>query len=481
MDRGLTSIQIARQHGKSSIIVLAFCVRKLCETVFWALEGKDRPILYVSASRINVFKMMISIRFHLMANPIIVDYYGKLVNRDKVEGLGLTKNTINEIRLHTLQDRFLLNMYGTTPLSALRGGNFYHVIVDDGIEYKEAKDNPAKAQRATRELESWLSLKVTPLSKGTMSQVGTRYGKNDIYYLNEQKGIYETISYPAIKGGVLPEFIIPERLVLPSGKLSTITPKDLVIIEGQTIELLAPDLWAYQPDNLMYNGTPIQNLLFRAVMSDVESFRQEYLNDPIAYSSKFKTDDLRYFDFYPKDFQNDYYFVVFIDPAAGKALKSDLTSIVFVSKPRDQNLFYLHDIVKGRWTGAEKQRQAEEFMKLCCETLVLPESNVHLITEVVRAGGLDFYNRLIQESNLRPSKANPAERGEKAERIIHGLGHDIEKGLVFIHKSCRNISALINEMQGFPNSVHPDILDGLDQAIDYLRNKAQKSSIVAFH
>lgn len=480
MDRGLTSIQIARQHGKSSIIVLAFCVRKLCETVFWAQEGKDRPILYVSASRINVFKMMISIRFHLMANPIIVDYYGKLVNRDKVEGLGLTKNTINEIRLHTLQDRFLLNMYGTTPLSALRGGNFYHVIVDDGIEYKEAKDNPAKAQRATRELESWLSLKVTPLSKGTMSQVGTRYGKQDIYYLNEQKGIYETISYPAIKGGILPEFIIPERIVLPDGRLSTITPKDLVIIEGQSIELLAQELWATQPDNLMYNGTPVQNLLFRAVMSDVESFRQEYLNDPIAYSSKLKTDDLRYFEIYPKAFQNDYSFVVFIDPAAGKALTSDLTSVVFVSKPKDQNLFYVNDIIKGRWTGAEKQKQLEDFLILNSQSLTVPAHKIKLLTEVVRAGGLDFYHRLVQESNLRPTKANPKERGEKAERIIHGLGHDIEKGLVFIHKSCRNISALINEMQGFPTSVHPDILDGIDQAIDYLRNKSRKSTIEAF-
>lgn len=480
MDRGLTSIQIARQHGKSSIIVLAFCVRKLCETVFWAQEGKDRPILYVSASRINVFKMMISIRFHLMANPLIVNYYGKLVNREKVDGLALTKNTINEIRLYTLQDTFLISMYGTTTQSGLRGGNFFHVIIDDGVDYKEAKENPSKAAKATRDLESWHSLKVTPLSKGTTCLMGTRYGLDDIYARYRKKGIYEDISYPAIIGGQMPEYIIPERVMLETGKLSTLTPKDIVVIEGQDIELLAPELWDHQPDNLVYNGTPIQNLLFKILEADVESFRQEYLNDPIAYSSVLNMENFLYIDYYPNAFQNDWQFILFIDPAAGKSLTSNITSMVFMLSPKDQNLFYIHDIIKGRWTGAEKQKQAEDFFDKMINTLSLTPSKIHLKTEVVRAGGKDFYHRLLYESKLRPHEANPAGRGEKEERIIHGLGHDMEKGLVFIHKGCRNISALTDEIQGFPKSVHPDITDNIDQCIDYLRIKQKKSTIEAF-
>ncbi len=461
MDKDPTVIIVSRQHGKTSLLRV-YITRKLCETVFNYLERNDRPILYVSNSETLLKKMSIVIRADLMLNPAIVEHYGVLVDRQKTHGLTTASQTLREIRLITLIDRFLVSFMANTPLSNVRGNNTHDTIIDDVIDYKEAKKNITRARQNTRDIIDWVINKIYPLTKGNLIWSGTRYDKQDIFYYCAEQNIYKTFTYPAILGGVVPSFTLRKK---EEGEIYRAT--DILIEDEAKYEklMLAKELFIPHEKlkSVLHSGTPMQNLMFKLFMSDMISFMQEYMCVPATYESQLNIEDLQEYVSLPAA-TSDIEWVIFIDPASGKTAASNVTSIVCVGFYQYQ--FYIYDIISGRWDALDKQTKLEDFYNLMRQVLNL--DSIPLLIEVIR--DQDFYNRIVRESWLTPMKNNPKERGEKEDRIVHNFGAELKNKVIHIKHNSRDRAELETEMLGFPDH-HPDIIDSLDQGMYYLKNE----------
>jgi phage terminase large subunit-like protein len=480
LEKYYTIKTIARQHGKTSYILEIFILRKLCESVFDYIEGIDRPICYISSSDPNAKRMLVNIRTYLMVNQQILNWYGDLVDTDYIEGKKLrsASNTMYELRLITLVDKLLYSMFSTTPKSGIRGNNFYYVIVDDGVDYNVSKDKSKKARNIVKETDQfldWLDKKIAPLCKGFLYIVGTRYGKNDLYMQLYKKNIYALVNYPAITGPI-PSFVVPEPKFDEEGHKIPVIAKDIQI-EFEA-ELLAPEIWATKTEEPIppgLSGTPTQNICFKIHQIGMNTFMQEYQNDPKQQNNKISYEQFLICDQkIVLDNVKDYSFIQVIDPASGKTTDSDITSITTVAKNRKQKQYYILDIIYGRFDGREKKQELSDFKFIWFTKLGIHSTKLPVWVEVVR--NRDFWNRLAREPNLpgrplRPiNEFNPAGRGTKEERITNNLIDELSKGNVFITAQCRGTDQLLREVEGFPD-VHPDVLDSIDSAIYQLDQK----------
>jgi len=279
------------------------------------------------------------------------------------------------------------------------------------------------------------------------------------------------IELPAIVGGLIPEYTIPERKRLKNGKYSQIRPEQIVIQNEEDYELLFPELWATQTGpkaSKMYTGTPLQNLLYREVITDRKTFLQEYMLQPIALKNALNIEHLRSYSFLPKGYKNDFDWVIMMDQASTLDRRtSNVSSIALVGKPRNISAYYIHDIVYGWWTSLGKMEQLEKFYLKNREELGINDYALPVHIEV--GSNMDFYNRVAEESTLiHPNELYPKERGDKLERIKHNFGHELDDGHVYLYESSRNKKRLQDEIMAFPG-MHPDVLDSVDHAIYLLR------------
>ncbi len=455
--RGLTIVIIARQHGKSTIILLILILRTLCESIY---EDYDRPILYMSHSKDNIDAISNSIRNHLLGNPKIIETYGKLIDRTVIDGLSVAKQGLRDVRLTTLKDKSRVSFRASTIQSGLRGGNFADIYIDDPADYKEIKKNPAITAKVTEDLMELINVKIVPLIKGNFVLSGTRYAKNDIYALQRETRAWQVIELPAFIGDV-PTYEVPD--------LEYIRPTDLIIAEGN-YKLLAPELWKTNPNSSFYCGTALQNIMFKHNLIGEDNFQQEFMNNPYQRNAVLNWEDIQECSALPTSTMSNIDWIIFVDPASGKTAASDYTSIVLVGLYKHR--FYLTDIIFGRWTGKVKQDKLEGFYNYHVKDKRV--NSIKLRVEVVR--NRDFYNRLVDESTLNPIESTPRERGDKEERIINNFGTEAENRKVYILTTCRSKKRLQVEVEGFP-SIHPDVLDGIDQSIHYLRRHNRIRSV----
>ena len=462
-------LTVARQHGKSSFILFIYTLRYLCETVWDYIDDLTRPLLYVSLGE-NITRFLDDIKFNLLNNQAIIDHYGELVGREKKKNMELYKQPSKGLRLTTLRDTFLLSLFTTTTGSGVRGFNFFTVIIDDIISADDVRIKPTSVQKASDDAVAWLKNTMTPMIKGNIFIVGTRFSPTDIFATMKETGTFEVMEYPAIVGGQLPTYEIKPYKYRKDGSIRPRNPR-YVVVEEEGVELLSPQLWAHNPTSQLYCGTPIQNLLFKIAQADELAFRQEYLLDPVIVDAKLDIDKMRRFDILPKP-ASEYTWITYTDPASGRQVLSDISSMVLIGKDKQINEYFIYDIIWGHWDGLQKQNKLEQFVESSSTEMVINSHSISNYIEVVI--NRDFFHRMVNESELRVIEDNPRGKGEKVERILHGLGVDLDNGVVYLRNSSRSIKRLANEMATF-GYTHPDILDAINSGIDMLRTNKSKS------
>jgi phage terminase large subunit-like protein len=444
-----------RQYGKSSFTVQPFITRKLCESQFY---HKDRPFLYMSHSNKNVRKIIRSTKRDLVLNNRIINTYGELVDNERMLRGYRASQTQYELNLKTLKDPFLTSLVGGTVEGGIRGDNYYYVMIDDPIDFKEVAKRRETIIKATEDFMTFFKNKILPLAKGIIIVIGTRYGTDDIYARLKKMRIFKHHERGAIKG-VIPGYTVPAV-----GTKQQIEPKDLVI--NDPVDILAPQLWATQHDAPLFNGTPAQNIMFRHYIMGERAFQQEYQNNPLPENRALKIEWIREYDKLPIE-PHFLSHAVTVDTSAGESQAADYNAFAYVVSYKRN--YYIIDLKHGKWSPLEKVKQLEAFVENCATLMGLDKTAIEVRIEVVRTSGMDFYRLLLEHSWIAAKKSTPVGRGKKQDRIANNFGGEAEVGRVWINRECRFTNVLVDEMDAFPFGKHDHYLDAIDQAVWYLK------------
>ena len=445
-----------RQHGKTNYTARVFVIRKLCESVF---RDIDEPILYISHSLGGIEIFTMSVVEEILLNPKIIQNYGEVLDFATFKKKTLKKQTQSIINVKNRHSPSSHSFLGKSTGAKIRGiSSIRYTIIDDPIDLQD-EENP---DRATRQFLNWLRYKIIPLTRGgSIIIIGTRYSIKDLYVELGESRLYHVIKRSAITQ------IYPYTVNYPSDR--PLAAADIQVEVEGLWELLAPSLWKDA-----YNGSAVQNILYELVSLGLLVFQQELQNNPIPLDPVIK---YQWF--------NDYHhltspavrykWVVFVDKASGKTEAADYTAMVLVGAKDGK--FYIHDIIYGKWTGKEKQAKLEQFITDSANSLGggLTVRDIRLLIETVK--DRDFFHRISHESWLTPRPINPAGRKIKQDRIVYGLGQEMENGNVYLFIDCRNKHQLKTECDGFPVISDEHIVDATDQAIYHL--KTFKSKIKA--
>ncbi len=464
-----------RQTGKTVYSIEPGLTRELSES---GLYDYDRPWMYITHNIKKARKMLMTIRYHLLTNRRIRKFYGDLVDLSREQGLSLIQNTANELNLKTLKDKELISLQVLSINSNVRGESTYGCIIDDAIDIKELRDKRESIEKVTEEFMIWFKTKILPLVKGPIFIIGTRYGVNDLYQQCKEMRIFRYISRRSLDG-TIPSYTIPEIEYNEENEEIPLRPQDIVCETNIESQLLAPQLYETMETNPRRSGTITQNFLLNMwLMGDI-IFQQEMQNNPINLTNDLDWSWLNIFTHLPiTPHPNDIKWVIMADVGAGETKKADHTAMSLVGEY--QHYYYIYDVVFGHWTGKQKFEQLEKFVLLSCENLAINPPDIKILIETVLSQR-DFFQRVrdelspINKMKFTPIPIEPKGRGVKNDRIRYGLGQEMENGKVLLNQYCRSKNQLKLEIDGFP-SVHPDIIDAIDQAIFFYKSKYQMST-----
>ena len=462
--KGHTILNDPRQHGKTVYSIEPFLTREMCESGEY---DHDRPWMYITHSTKKARKMLMTIRYHLLTNQRIRKFYGDLVDISREQGMSLIQNTTNELNLTTLKDKELISLQVLSVNSAVRGESTYGCIIDDVVDIKELREKKESVQKATEDFMLWFKTKILPLVKGPIFIIGTRYGIYDLYMQCKEMRIFKYITRKAINGP-MPSYTLPIIEYDDEGDEIPLRPEDIECDTNIEKQLLAPELYSIVETNPRRSGTTTQNFLLHHWVMGELIFQQELQNNPIPLGHDIDFNWFNDYQLLPKvSGPAAIKWVIMCDPGAGETKYADHTAFALVGLY--QSYYYIHDLIVGHWTGKKKQEQLEEFVaKAALDTKVTPDHIKPLIETVLNQR--DFFQRIRDESWLTPIPIDPKGRGKKTDRIRYGLGQEMENGKVYLNHYCRNKNKLKTEIDGFP-SIHPDIIDAIDQAIFFYKSK----------
>jgi predicted phage terminase large subunit-like protein len=115
----------------------------------------------------------------------------------------------------------------------------------------------------------------------------------------------------------------------------------------------------------------------------------------------------------------------------------------------------LCDIIRAKLTAPQLRRTAVDFYNKNSDHL-----RYMYIEDKVSGTGL------IQELEEQGLRIKPVSRGiDKVTRALDAIPH-IEQGKVYFYSGIKNRDALLDELALFPNGVHDDFVDVLNDAVD---------------
>lgn len=465
-------LPLPRGHGKTTIILRVFCTRKLCESVY---EKKDINICYISSSKDNIIDFVLLVAADLLENEKILENYGNLLDvpskREVAKLLRIKPKSRRQtqviLNLGHRKDLFNPSLFGTTIKGAFRGKGFHYNFIDDPVDIFHVI-SPTTARKLTKKIKHYIYTKLYPRALINISVVGTRYDTDghDIFTLLAQE-----------LGGAVWKYIDEFRRAITvfgdyrvRDTIHEINPSDMIIDKPEEWELLSPFIWEKKALELLESGIQCTGLQYAVYMywsMDRPFFMQEFQNEVMALESRLNYELLNDYTVLPA---GDMKWGIFCDLSSGESKLSDYTGITLVGR-QFQN-FYIHDIIWGRWTGLQKQKQLESFVQKGENELNIDHRNISTQIETVKSQR-DFFQRIRDESWISPKPRSPAGRGEKEHRITHGLGQEMENSKVFIFVNCRNKSRLRSEMSGFPGGEHEHVIDSIDQNIFFLKKEKE--------
>ncbi len=465
------TIRDPRQHGKTNFVLKKRILRHMCETPFTG----SRNILYGSHSNRNSIFMTMALKYELIMNPAIIDNYGMLIDFETYKQSRLKKQTQNIINLLG-QPRESHSFQGISTGQGIRGtSGIDETYIDDPIDLEKEEEYAA----ATEKFLNWLKYKIMPFCRGgDMWFIGTRYGIRDLYtflddeklYFNVERSAVEkiypyTINYPETEYEThFRETFSWGEYELITSYLRNLQATDIVTENESQWKLLASELW----ENA-YNGSTVQNIMYEMVSLGERATQQELMNNPLPINPLIKWEWLHEYERMPYPYWT-YRWAIFVDVGAGESKAASYTAMVLVGEK--DNKYFIYDIIWGKWTGKEKQEKLEKFISDKASEFgrKVSERDFRVLIETVLSQR-DFFQRIRDESWITPKPISPAKRRDKETRITHGLGQDMENGLVYIYRfiNPQNKRQFQMEVNGFPKYKEDHILDATDQCIYYLK------------
>lgn len=461
--------EIPRRHGKTTIILEIFCLRKLAETV---IRNRDTAIIYMSDSKDNVIDFVLMVADDLMTNERIIENYGYLLDdtsADEVTRLKKIKRSRRRqtqmvLNLGNRKDRFNHSLFGTTMKGAIRGKGAEYVLLDDVIDTFHGAGTKRKL---TKKIMSVIKNKLYPIAEKNIALVGTRYDLDgyDIFSILEDEmdgRVWHTIKHKAI-------IVFGTYRVRESEQ--EITPADILIDDPDEWQILSHLVWelrAMKMREMKIQCTALQLLVYYYHVMDPEYFMQEFQNAPFAVGSTLKWEWLGIYRALPVEAYHMKW-VVFIDTASGETEGSDYNGFSFTGIYKKR--YYIHALMHGRDTPLVRIKKLEKFITGNCEDLGIDPTNIEVMIEVVRGTGQDFKNIVTEHSWITPKTKTPRGRGKKKERIRNNFGGELEAHHVFIQHHCSDTTQFKRELVSFPLSGDDHLLDCVDQTIYFTRKK----------
>ncbi len=446
-----------RQHGKTNYVVKPFILRRLCET-YWT--GAN-PILYISHSGGGVQLMTLKLKQELITNDKITEVYGEILDYETHKQSRLQKQTQNIINLKNAVKRDAHSFQGISTASKIRGtSGIRYTIIDDPIDLEKEEEYVP----ATKKFLQWFKYKILPFCRGGhIFIIGTRYGVKDLYTTLLEERLYNYYVRSAVSQ------IHPYTINYPEDR--ALIASDIFVEDETVWKLLAPTLWQEA-----YNGSTVQNIIYEMVNLGDRATQQELMNNPLPVNPKIKWEWFNFYSTLPR-WGTSYKWAVMVDIGAGESQSADYTAMVLVGIDDRSYDFYIHDFIYGRWTGLQKVEKLEEMVdynatKLTYRHYVIEPRDISVLIETLY-GQRDLFQRVRDESWITPRPVAPTKRGQKEDRITHGLGQEMENSKVYINENIRNKTQLRLEVDGFPMIDDNHALDAIDQCIYNLKMGVQ--------
>ncbi len=304
-----------------------------------------------------------------------------------------------------------------------RGGDL--IICDDLIQNDEAAYSPRIKQGLWSWYQATLRTRCEPDAR--IVSIGTRWAVDDFIgrLLQDSNESWRLISLPAVaEPGLL-------------GKL--LGRRDAI---GR---LPGEPLWSERFDLNALNQT-------RATVGPVV-WASQYQQRPVALGGNvFKRDWFQTYTTAPETITQT---IFSLDCAYKTGQSADYSVITVISATK--NGYYVRLVSSDRW----------EFPTLRQQVLALAQvwkPNVVLIEDT--ASGQSLLQTLKVETRLPIIGIKP--KGDKLARA-NAVTAIVESGRVFLPAQAVWLDGFLDEMCGFPNAPHDDIVDSMTQALDYLR------------
>lgn len=309
-----------RDHGKTTIFCYAFPLWKICYEM-------DVRILLVSKTNPQSKKLLDTIKKELNENPLILQDFGKLLERE-----GGTLWCKRSPKGRKLKDP---TVEAVGAEGAITGGHFDIIICDDIVD-----DENVKTEARMSSLKNWFLGTIGELCEPSTIWLvsGTRKHYNDIYSELLENLLWQNIIDRAIIQ--YPEKWTYIKGIDESGKEYIID----VEIEGDS-EVLWPEVW------------DIKTLLLNRQQAGSLLFDREKQNDPSGTKGQFlNVDWLHYFKW--KDLPvEDLIFYVGGDLAISENEQADETVFVLIGYDRKNRRVYIIDFVAGRWDFPKQNKE----------------------------------------------------------------------------------------------------------------------------
>ena len=468
--------EVPRRHWKTTGMNRVYVVRKLCETVF---TKRDQNIIYMSNNTDNIRDFVILIDDDLTFNERIIENYGFLLEVINIEVERArssrsrnrqSRQTAIILNLSNRKDKFNHSLQVITVMGSIRGKGATTVIIDDPVDTIH-NATPESRRKITKKLLISLKQRIYPLVTANIVLSGTRYDIDgmDIYSILARE----------FGGHIWKQ--IERRAVIKYGsyKIRELTteqklkPTDIIIDDYSEWQILSIGAWQYRANELN-NAMGIecdylQALIYMMETMEKHHWEQEYQNNPITLGGI-----IDFTDFQPYDTVNPIgrlgKWLCYVDLSASEKDEQRYTSIILMGSPKQADIYYLHDMLTGKWPAKKKMQEIVRFVRSWEDKLNI---TLPLYIETAIAQGMDIYQFMRDDySDISIKRFEQKGRGDKIWRIEHGLVLALPRKKIFLSKHCRSTQDLKSECDAFPN-LHPEALDAVDTSYHILKKASR--------
>lgn len=326
------------------------------------------------------------------------------------------------------------------------------LLVDDPIKAREEADSATQRNKTWSYYVSALTTRKQPEPDGTSAleiMILTRWHVDDlagrIMETDDWKeGAWHHINFPAVRlvsGGIqksVASLPADDPRHIPSGKLSTVSPKKRFYLEDKE-------------EALWEERFPLEELKKRERL-DPREFASLYQQSPfIKGGNLIKEGWWQY-----SESVDCSMIIIAADTAFKKTEQADYSVLMVMGLDRNGDIHIL-DVVRGKYDFPE--------LKRICITVNAKWRGKGLRGFYIedKASGQSLIQELRNQSGISvlPYKVN----SDKVARL-NTVSPLIEGGRVFLPKGVGWLDEFMNEMQSFPNGAHDDQVDALSMGLD---------------